>query len=192
MSDNPEIRRRRQGRRLSYDIGGMRRESRCRRNRHVRPLTAVPGLALAKGAEMSGVFDINAQAARQAADEYGVTCFDSLDALLSSKPDLVYLSTPPASHVALLDPEIGAGRNVLSRQQSQLRLAGGAEAGCQLGEALMSFERAGHRLPREPGANPDNRGHRLYRRRQGAAHAAQAVRGNRAADPRLGAYRLQA
>ncbi len=76
-------------------------------------LTAVPGLALARGAEMSGVFDIDADVARKAANEYGTTCFDSLDALLASKPDLVYLSTPPSSHVALLDAVIAAGRNVL-------------------------------------------------------------------------------
>ncbi|MDP3676013.1 MAG: Gfo/Idh/MocA family oxidoreductase [Novosphingobium sp.] len=76
-------------------------------------ITAMPGLALAKGAVMSGVFDIDAAAARKAADEYGTTCFDSLDALLASKPDLVYLSTPPSSHVALLDRVIGAGCNVL-------------------------------------------------------------------------------
>jgi predicted dehydrogenase len=76
-------------------------------------ITAMPGLALAKGAELSGVFDIDAAAARKAADDYGVTSFDSLDTLLASRPDLVYLSTPPSSHVALLDAVIGAGRNVL-------------------------------------------------------------------------------
>jgi predicted dehydrogenase len=76
-------------------------------------ITALPGLALARGAELSGVFDINAEAARKAADDHEGTCFDSLDALLASRPDLVYLSTPPSSHVALLDAVLDAGRNIL-------------------------------------------------------------------------------
>jgi predicted dehydrogenase len=76
-------------------------------------ITALPGLALAKGAELSGVFDLNAEAARAAAEQYGARCYDNLDTLLASRPDLVYLSTPPSSHVTLLDAVIGAGRNVL-------------------------------------------------------------------------------
>ncbi|MBB3860944.1 putative dehydrogenase [Novosphingobium hassiacum] len=76
-------------------------------------ITALPGIALAKTAELGGVFDLAPEAARAAAEAYDTTCFDSLDALLASGPDLVYLSTPPSSHVVLLDRVIDAGRNVL-------------------------------------------------------------------------------
>jgi predicted dehydrogenase len=74
---------------------------------------AMPGVTLSKTAEMSGVFDVNTAAARDAADHHGIAAFDSLDALIASRPDLVYLSTPPRSHVALLEAAIGAGLNVL-------------------------------------------------------------------------------
>jgi predicted dehydrogenase len=73
----------------------------------------MPGIALSKTAELGGVFDVNAAAARDAADRHGIVPFDNLDALIVSKPDLVYLSTPPRSHAALLDSVLTAGLNVL-------------------------------------------------------------------------------
>lgn len=84
------------------------------------------------GVEIIGVFDENSERLQTLKQMYDVPLAASLDEILYSKADWVYIGTPPASHAAIAKQAADAGLNVLSEKP----LAHNAEAGEQMVAAI--------------------------------------------------------
>lgn len=84
------------------------------------------------GVEIVAVFDENSERLQKLKQTYGVPLASSLDEILYSKADWVYIGTPPASHAAIAKKAADAGLNVLSEKP----LAHNAQAGEQMVEAV--------------------------------------------------------
>jgi predicted dehydrogenase len=76
---------------------------------HVEEIQKMPEIA-----RVVGVCDLELLMAEQVAVRYGIPgFFDSLDALLASeRPDVVHITTPPGSHLALAKKAVDAGCHV--------------------------------------------------------------------------------
>lgn len=84
------------------------------------------------GAEIVAVFDENSNRLQDLQKNYGVPIAASLDEILYSKADWIYIGTPPASHAEIARLAADAGINVLSEKP----LAHNAEAGQQMVQAV--------------------------------------------------------
>lgn len=85
-----------------------------------------------EGIEIAGVFDGNPDRLEELKKEYGVKTAGSLDEILYSKADWIYIGTPPASHAEIAKLAADAGINVLSEKP----LAHDAAAGEQMVKAI--------------------------------------------------------
>ena len=66
------------------------------------------------GVELYGVFDVNAAAAQNLAQEFGATrVFESLESVVTSGADVVHVLTPPDLHCSTALPFLHAGKTVL-------------------------------------------------------------------------------
>lgn len=66
--------------------------------------------------EIAAIFDTNAQRTKELQEKYNVPTTNDLQALLSLKPDWVYIGTPPVSHAALAQDIAQHGLHVLSEK----------------------------------------------------------------------------
>lgn len=64
------------------------------------------------GFELAVAWDLSAAAREAAARDFGAPVVDTLDQLLASAPDIVYLATPPGTHRTLVEGVVDAGSAV--------------------------------------------------------------------------------
>lgn len=84
------------------------------------------------GIEIVSVFDGNSSRLQELQKKYGITIAASLDEILHSQADWIYIGTPPASHAEIAGLAADAGINVLSEKP----LAHDAEAGEQMVKSI--------------------------------------------------------
>ncbi|WP_422123701.1 Gfo/Idh/MocA family protein [Planococcus sp. X10-3] len=84
------------------------------------------------GVEIVAVFDGNESRLQELQKNYGVPIAASLDEILYSKADWIYIGTPPASHAEMAKLAADAGINVLSEKP----LAHDTEAGEEMVKAV--------------------------------------------------------
>lgn len=84
------------------------------------------------GVEIVAVFDENWSRLQDLQNNYGVPVVSTLDEILYSKADWIYIGTPPASHAEIARLAADAGINVLSEKP----LAHNAEAGEEMVKAV--------------------------------------------------------
>ncbi|MCM3610632.1 Gfo/Idh/MocA family oxidoreductase [Planococcus sp. MERTA32b] len=84
------------------------------------------------GVEIVAVYDENSERLQTLKQTYNVPLAGSLDEILYSKADWVYIGTPPASHASIAKQAADAGLNVLSEKP----LAHNVEAGEQMVAAV--------------------------------------------------------
>lgn len=84
------------------------------------------------GVDIVAVYDENAERLQKLKQTYDVPLAGSLDEILYSKADWVYIGTPPASHASIARQAADAGLNVLSEKP----LAHNVEAGEQMVAAV--------------------------------------------------------
>jgi predicted dehydrogenase len=118
--------------------------------------TIPEGLATASNAKLTAVFDVNAAANQEVAAQFGALACASVDELLASGVDAVYIATPVHLHCAQTLSAIAAGRHVLCEKPLGLsvaeaeRMAEAASiAGVNLGTALMMRFMAQHQAARK-------------------------------------------
>lgn len=85
------------------------------------------------GVEIVAVFDNNQSRLEDLRNNYGVPIAATLDEILYSKADWIYIGTPPSSHAEIARLAADAGINVLSEKP----LAHNTEAGEQMVRAVM-------------------------------------------------------
>lgn len=66
--------------------------------------------------EIVALYDENTERLNNMATQYNLPAMDSLETLLATKADWVYIGTPPASHAILTEKIAAAGLNVLSEK----------------------------------------------------------------------------
>ncbi len=89
-------------------------------------------IAQQSGVEIVAVYDENQHRLQELNEQYGVPIAGSLDEILYSKADWVYIGTPPASHAEIAKQAADAGLNVLSEKP----LAHNVESGAQMVAAV--------------------------------------------------------
>ncbi len=113
--------------------------------------TIPEGLTTAANAELVAVYDINPKVNQEVARQFGAAAVESVDALLSSGVDAVYIATPVHLHCQLALACFRAGKHVLSEKplgmnvaEAQTMLDGAAKAGLRFGTAFMMRFHAQH------------------------------------------------
>lgn len=106
--------------------------------------TIPEGLLPATNADLAAVFDVNADANAQVAKETNATPVDSIDALLKTDVDAVYVATPANVHTQQVIQSAKAGKHVLCEkplgmtvQEAETMIAACDSAGVTLGTAFM-------------------------------------------------------
>ena len=75
---------------------------------HIRALQSLPNV------EIVGIADLNKTRAQEIADQFGIpAAFRSVEEMLSAKPDVIHVLTPPDSHCAISIQAVEAGCHVL-------------------------------------------------------------------------------
>ena len=117
--------------------------------------TIPEGLAVASNARLAAVFDVNAAANQEVAVHFGARACSSLEELLSSAVDAVYIATPVHLHCEQALAAIGAGKHVLCEKPLGLNVAeaermaeAAVQAGVKLATALMMRFIAQHQAAR--------------------------------------------
>jgi 1,5-anhydro-D-fructose reductase (1,5-anhydro-D-mannitol-forming) len=113
--------------------------------------TIPEGLATASNAKLAAVVDVNAAANQEVAAQFGAQACASVEELLGSGVDAVYIATPVYLHCAQTLPAMAAGKHVLCEKPLELSVAeaermaeAAAIAGVKLGTALMMRFTAQH------------------------------------------------
>ncbi len=75
--------------------------------------TIPEGIVKARNGELSVVFDIKADVNAEVAKEFGAKEAESVDALLDSDIDAVYIATPPCFHNSQAQTCVKAGKHIL-------------------------------------------------------------------------------
>ncbi|MEC1178617.1 Gfo/Idh/MocA family oxidoreductase [Metasolibacillus meyeri] len=78
-------------------------------------------------AEIVAIFDGNQARLQEVADKYAISAVATLDELLATKPDWVYIGTPPVSHAPLAKEIAAHGLNILSEKPLAHDAQDGAE-----------------------------------------------------------------
>jgi predicted dehydrogenase len=106
--------------------------------------TIPEGFVPAANAELLGVYDRNPQANAEVAKAFSVKPFESLEALLQSEADAVYIATPVSLHREHVTRCVQAGKHVLCEKPLAMSVREGQDvvalaqaAKVQLGVALM-------------------------------------------------------
>ncbi|HUV66934.1 MAG TPA: Gfo/Idh/MocA family oxidoreductase [Sedimentisphaerales bacterium] len=114
--------------------------------------TIPEGIAKARNAELSGVFDVNQKVNREVAKEYGVEPAASVDELLGGDNDAIYVATPAGVHAEQVRACADAGKHVLCEKPLGMSVAEAEEMialcrrkGVKLGCAFMMRFVAQHR-----------------------------------------------
>lgn len=89
--------------------------------------TIPEGLATASNARLAGVFDIHQEGNAEVARTFGATAFPSLEALLASEIDAVYIATPVFLHRDHVANCVQAGKHVLCEKPLAMTLTEGQE-----------------------------------------------------------------
>ena len=66
--------------------------------------------------EILSVFDENKKRLREVAEKYKLTEASTLEELLETKPDWIYIGTPPVSHAPITEKAAAYGLNILSEK----------------------------------------------------------------------------
>jgi predicted dehydrogenase len=118
--------------------------------------TIPEGLATASNAKLAAVFDVNVAANQEVAAQFGARAYATMDELLASDVDAVYIATPVYLHCEQTLAAIAAGKHVLCEKPLGMsvaeaeRMAGAAaQAGVKLGTALMMRFLAQHQAARK-------------------------------------------
>lgn len=83
----------------------------------------IPGVLQAKSACLYGFCNRNPQKAREAAEEYGVHFYETVEEVFNdSSVDAVLIATPPDTHAALSTAALRAGKHVLLEKPMSLSL----------------------------------------------------------------------
>ena len=85
--------------------------------------TIPEGIVKANNAELSAVFDINADVNAEVAKEFGVVAAESVDALLDTDIDAVYIATPPCFHNSQAQTCAKAGKHILCEKPLGMTVA---------------------------------------------------------------------
>lgn len=114
--------------------------------------TIPEGIAKARNAELSAVFDIDHRVNREVAKEYGVEASASIDELLGGEADAIYVATPASMHAEQVRACAQAGKHVLCEKPLGMTVAEAQEMialcrkkGVKLGCAFMMRFVAQHR-----------------------------------------------
>jgi predicted dehydrogenase len=106
--------------------------------------TIPEGIIPAGNAHLVAVYGTNAVTNKEVAKQFNAIATDSLEALLASDIDAVYIASPPAAHVAQVRACAKAGKHVLCEKplgrsvaEAQEIVAACREAKVQLGTAFM-------------------------------------------------------
>lgn len=120
------------------------------------------GLACVPGARLAAVWSRGADKARAFAGDFGAVACDSLEALLASEIDAVYIGTPHTSHATYSIAAMRAGHAVLCEKPAAVSLAEldtvlavARETGCLFMEAMKPpfyplFQKLDEHLGRDP------------------------------------------
>jgi predicted dehydrogenase len=113
--------------------------------------TIPEGIAPARNAGLAAVFDVNAQVNTEVAQQFGAQAVNSVDELLKSELDAVYIATPPNVHREQALACARAGKHVLCEKplgltvaDAQAMMAECARAKVRLGTAFMMRFHAQH------------------------------------------------
>jgi predicted dehydrogenase len=114
--------------------------------------TIPEGIAKARNAELSAVFDIDQRVNREVVKEYGVEGAASIDELLDGDSDAIYVATPAGVHAEQVRACAEAGKHVLCEKPLGMTVAEAEEMialcrrkGVKLGCAFMMRFVAQHR-----------------------------------------------
>lgn len=114
--------------------------------------TIPEGLAVARNGRLAAVYDVDAQANRAVAAEFGGSAADSIAALLGQDVDAVYVASPAYAHHEHVLACARAGKHVLCEKPLGMTTAEAAEmvaaasaAGVLFGTALMMRFHSQHR-----------------------------------------------
>jgi predicted dehydrogenase len=106
--------------------------------------TIPEGIMAADNAELTVVFDLNSKANAEVAAECKATAVDSIEALLASDIDAVYIATPANVHCDQVTACAAAGKHVMcekplgmSMAETEKMMAACDAAGVKLGTAFM-------------------------------------------------------
>ena len=106
--------------------------------------TIPEGIVPATNARLTAVFDVNAAANIEVAQQFSATAVNSVDELLRSDLDAVYIATPPNVHREQALACAAAGKYVLCEKplgltvaDAEAMIAGCRQAGVRLGTAFM-------------------------------------------------------
>lgn len=114
--------------------------------------TIPEGIVPADNAELAIVYDINAKVNAEVADEFGVFAAGSIEELLASDIDAVYIATPAGLHLTQTLACAVSGKNILCEkpfgitvEDAQKMIAACREANVLLGTGFMMRFGAQHR-----------------------------------------------
>ncbi|HOV74778.1 MAG TPA: Gfo/Idh/MocA family oxidoreductase [Candidatus Hydrogenedentes bacterium] len=114
--------------------------------------TIPEGIAMADNAELAAVYDINAEANREVAKQFGAKACATEDELLASGADVVYVATPAYRHCDEVIRAAEAGKHVLCEkplgmtvEEGERMIASCAAHGVKLGVGFMMRFHAQHR-----------------------------------------------
>lgn len=115
--------------------------------------TIPEGIIPARNADLSAVFDVNQEMNLTVAAAFGTRPFRSLDELLASDVEAVYVATPARSHYEQVVACAKAGKHVLCEkplgmtiEEAGNMIAGCRDAGVQLGTAFMMRFHSQHQV----------------------------------------------
>ncbi len=118
--------------------------------------TIPEGLMRAANAGLAVVYDRSASTNAEVAQAFGVKAATSMDELLASDIDAVYIASPPTAHLSQVQACAAAGKHILCEKPLALAVADAEamvaacrDAGVRLGTALMMRFHAQHQAARE-------------------------------------------
>ena len=89
--------------------------------------TIPEGIVKADNAELSGVFDINTDVNAEVASEFGAVAAESVEALLDTDIDVVYIATPPCFHNSQAQNCAEAGKHIFCEKPLGMTVADAQE-----------------------------------------------------------------
>ncbi|HQH69773.1 MAG TPA: Gfo/Idh/MocA family oxidoreductase [Candidatus Hydrogenedentes bacterium] len=113
--------------------------------------TIPEGIVAAGNAELTAVYDVNAEVNNQVAEEFDVVACDTEDALLESDCEIIYVATPANTHCGQVIRAAQAGKHVLCEkplgmdvEEAERMIAACEDNGVKLGTAFMMRFHAQH------------------------------------------------
>ncbi len=113
--------------------------------------TIPEGIAPADNAELTAVYDVNAEANQEVADEFDAVACESEEALLEADCDIIYVATPANRHCSQVLRAAEAGKHILCEkplgmtvEEAERMIAACKDNGVKLGTAFMMRFQAQH------------------------------------------------